>query len=112
MIESGLMGFVEATAFDSGYRRACADMLLFLESVDGLPVIRRVGMEMLRTAIVPESLEALASGESRMYRKTDEKGKAKYFVGKKKSAKTADLREKISQDDTELLETSRKGGKT
>lgn len=88
MIEPGYMGFVEATAFDSGYRRACADMLLFLESVEGgLPVIRREGMEMLRTAIVPESLEALASGEARMYRKTDGKGKAKYFVEKTKHEK-------------------------
>ncbi len=81
MIEAGYTGFVEATAFDSGYRRACADILGFLESIGPLKRVGREGMELLRVLCVPQNLEAIATGDADLCRDGMAKdGKGKYFV--------------------------------
>lgn len=88
MIGEGYRSFREATAFDDGYRRACSDMLGFLESIRALRIVSRDGMEMFRVLCVPENLDGIASGVAELMRrpKDDANGDGRYFV---KPAKTA-----------------------
>ena len=77
------VGFIEATAFDTGYRRACSDLLDILEKTRWTRIIKGEGMELLRLLCVPENLEAVATGDAKIYRRTNEMvkdGKERYHV--------------------------------
>ena len=76
MIGKRYVGFIEATAFDTGYRRACRDLLDILEKTKWTRIVKGEGMELLRVLCVPENLEAVATGNAKIYRRTNEMVKA------------------------------------
>lgn len=83
MIGKRYAGFIEATAFDTGYRRACSDLLDILEKTKWTRIVKGEGMELLRVLCVPENLEAVATGDAKIYHRTNEMvkdGKERYHV--------------------------------
>lgn len=83
MIGERYVGFIEATAFDTGYRRACRDLLDILEKTKWTRIVKGDAMELLRVLCVPENLEAVATGDAKIYRRTNEMvkaGKERYHV--------------------------------
>lgn len=76
MIGERYVGFIEATAFDTGYRRACRDLLDILEKTRWTRIVKGDAMELLRVLCVPETLEAVATGNAKIYRRTNEMVKA------------------------------------
>lgn len=76
MIGERYVGFIEATAFDTGYRRACRDLLDILEKTRWTRIVKGDAMELLRVLCVPENLEAVATGDAKIYRRTNEMVKA------------------------------------
>ena len=76
MIGERYVGFIEATAFDTGYRRACRDLLDILEKTKWARIVKGDAMELLRALCVPENLEAVATGDAKIYRRTNEMVKA------------------------------------
>lgn len=83
MIGERYVGFIEATAFDTGYRRACRDLLDILEKTRWTRIVKGDAMELLRVLCVPETLEAVATGDAKIYRRTNEmvkNGKERYHV--------------------------------
>lgn len=67
MIGDGYTGFLESVSFDTGYRRACSDILEILERAKWTRIIKREGMELLRVLCVPENLEAVATGDADIF---------------------------------------------
>lgn len=76
MIGERYAGFIEATAFDTGYRRACSDLLDILEKTKWTRIVKGDAMELIRVLCVPENLEAVATGDAKIYRRTNEMVKA------------------------------------
>lgn len=76
MIGERYASFIEATAFDTGYRRACRDLLDILEKTKWARIVKGDAMELLRVLCVPENLEAVATGDAKIYRRTNEMVKA------------------------------------
>lgn len=107
MIGERYAGFIEATAFDTGYRRACSDLLDILEKTKWTRIVKGEGMELLRVLCVPENLEAVATGDAKIYRRTNEMvkaGKERYHVHFRIQAGEPDEKEKAET----LADTIRK----
>lgn len=83
MIGDGYTGFLESVSFDTGYRRACSDILEILERAEWTRIIKREGMELLRILCVPENLEAVATGDADLFVRHSSKakdGKERFYL--------------------------------
>lgn len=86
MIGDGYRSFQESTAFDTGYRRACSDLLGILEKAEWTRIIKKDGMELLRLLCVPENLEAVATGDADIFVRHSsvvKEGKERFYLEKR-----------------------------